>query len=254
MDRRPVFLWATPRSVSTAFERVMKNSAHLDICHEPYTEAYYFGPDRVSDRYGDLPGDRDLEQFSRAATNGRMLMEIASKRVFMKELAFQAERYIDDDLLGSALNLFITRHPRNVYASLVRIKPDFTEEEFGFTALKRVYDRVKGLRQETIVVDGDAFRRAPEPVVERVCAFIRVPFSPDLLHWDDGRIRDWKPEESQSQSKYHATLESSRTVLPPETGRLPPPRPEHREILEFSEKVYSDILHDQGCPRCREPS
>ena len=44
-------LWATPRSTSTAFERVMSNRGDLTCLHEPFSEAFYYGEDRRNDRY-----------------------------------------------------------------------------------------------------------------------------------------------------------------------------------------------------------
>ncbi len=44
-------LWATPRTVSTAFERmIIERGDHL-VLDEPWSRAYYFGPERHSDRF-----------------------------------------------------------------------------------------------------------------------------------------------------------------------------------------------------------
>lgn len=51
-DLNIVFLWATPRSVSTALERSLMQSPELKVVHEPFTDAYFFGPRRRSARYG----------------------------------------------------------------------------------------------------------------------------------------------------------------------------------------------------------
>ena len=52
-------LWAHPRSMSTAFERVMSNRGDMECFHEPYNEAYYYGEDRRNDRY--FIADPELE-------------------------------------------------------------------------------------------------------------------------------------------------------------------------------------------------
>jgi hypothetical protein len=44
-------LWATPRTVSTAFERMMIERGDHLVLDEPWSRAYYFGPDRRSDRF-----------------------------------------------------------------------------------------------------------------------------------------------------------------------------------------------------------
>ena len=231
-------LWATPRSVSTAFERVMKNSEELVIFHEPYTEVYYFGPDRTSKRYGDIDFS---DKYTSVEVNRKVFKECSDKKIFMKELAFQAERYIDDEILSLAKNIFITSHPHRVYTSLNKVKPDFTEDEFGFSALGRIYDRVMKFQEETIVVDGIGFRNSPQTVIKKVCDFMSINYTEDLLSWSTGRIREWKPEEVESQLKYHSTLESSKRILPAATQELSCIKSEHSAIVERAEAIYEKL-------------
>src|SRR3712207_7439034 len=40
---RPIALWAVPRSLSTAFERVFVERDDLEVLHEPFSAAYYYG-------------------------------------------------------------------------------------------------------------------------------------------------------------------------------------------------------------------
>lgn len=241
-DGAPVFLWATPRSVSTAFERVMKNSPELHVVHEPFTDAYYFGPDRRSSRYGDRASAQfvanpiEIESSIRNCRPG--------VRAFVKELAFQGEPYVSDAMLAEARQLIITRHPAAVYASLIKLKPDFTEEEFGFTALSRLYRRLRTTGLDPVVIDGDVFRAEPEATTRRACEAISVTFDPDMLRWSDGRIRSWSSGEKKSQAIWHETLERSRTVLKPDPS---PPEIEvharHRAWYERALMVYGTLTN-----------
>ena len=40
---KPVALWAVPRSISTAFERVFVERDDFEVLHEPFSAAYYYG-------------------------------------------------------------------------------------------------------------------------------------------------------------------------------------------------------------------
>ena len=51
---KPVALWSVPRSISTAFERVFVERDDFEVLHEPFSDAYYYGEDRLSDRYADV--------------------------------------------------------------------------------------------------------------------------------------------------------------------------------------------------------
>jgi Sulfotransferase domain len=211
---RCVVLWAVPRSVSTAFERTFVGRDGFDVLHEPYTPSYYFSRSRRSARYGDQPELADYD------ANGRLieLFDAAAAHVFVKDLAFQAAPYVSDEVLRRATNTFMIRHPQRVLASLLPLKPDASEEELGFLPLYELWTRVHRLAGEVapILVEGDRFRRHPHAVLEKFCSRTGLPFDPACLSWSQGRIRDWEPSEAQCQQKWHATLERSKGVIPPQ--------------------------------------
>ncbi|MGW6950178.1 sulfotransferase-like domain-containing protein [Streptomyces xanthophaeus] len=239
---RTIALWAVPRSASTVFEKTFACRVDTRIAHEPFTDCYYFGSERRSQRYGQRPeradhcGARACAELEREQGHAPVL--------FIKDLAFQAGPYLPDSFLARIRNTFILRHPRTVLRSLLPLKPDFTEDEFGFTALEGLFRRVvDDLGHEPIVVDGDDFRRSPEAVLRRYCAAVGLPFSAAMLHWQDGRIRAWSEGEAQSQAKWHRTLESSHCVLPPaEHEDVPVPRTregQYERALEIYETIRS---------------
>ena len=38
---KPIALWAVPRSISTAFERVFVERDDFEVLHEPFSASYY---------------------------------------------------------------------------------------------------------------------------------------------------------------------------------------------------------------------
>lgn len=209
---RPVCLWATPRSVSTAFEKALSRIPSTAVVHEPFTDCYYFGARRRSDRYGAIPSKAHFDTSDALA----LIAAPTAAQVCVKDLAFQAEPYLTDAVLESVTSTFIVRHPRSVMRSLLKLKPDFTEDEYGFTALARLLDRVTAVTgRAPALVDGDEFRADPRAVLSRYCTATGLPFHDRMLSWNDGRIRRWSAGEELSQAKWHATLESSHGVLPP---------------------------------------
>lgn len=236
---RIISLWAVPRSVSTAFEKTFACRADTLVSHEPFTDCYYFSRARRSQRYGDRPERAHHTSDKAAAT----FLDQASPLVFVKDLAFQAEPYLSDELLSQVTNTFILRHPRSVLRSLTPLKPDFTEDEFGYTALQRLFQRVvKQYGHPPVVVDGDAFRREPESVLRDYCQAVGVSFDANMLHWDDGRIREWSEGEGESQAKWHRTLEASRTILPPSADEDVSVPPERQDQFAQAMQIYEDIL------------
>ena len=94
-------------------------------------------------------------------------------------------------------------------------------------------------------IDGDDLQDASRPTLERYCRLIDVPFDDAMLEWDDGRVREWRPDEKDSQAKWHHTLERSssfiRTTVPPVV-----PTSEQRRMLATAERIYTSMF--EGSP------
>jgi len=238
--RRVIALWAVPRSVSTAFEKALSRHPQVGVVHEPFTDCYYFGRERRSSRYGLQPAKAGFD----AAAAGRAIDAQRSPVVFVKDLAFQARPYVADDFLASVTNTFIVRHPAVVLRSLQQLKPDFTEDEFGFIALHGLWKRVHQLGHRRVVVEGDGFRADPVGVLRRYCAAVGVEFVPKMLSWSDVRIRVWDASEEQSQARWHRTLESSVGVIPPSPREAVDVPPQQRGSYDRALEVYMSIAAD----------
>jgi len=238
MSPRIIGLWSTPRSVSTAFEKTFSQRDDTVIVHEPFTDCYYFGPERRSNRYGDQEGVREY-------TGRQAIEEIEQYKaplIFFKELAFQAVHYIDPIFLSKVSNTFIVRDPREVLASLYILKPDFSEEEFGFKPLLQIYQMVtQQCEQEPFVVEANKFRWEPKATLMQYCQKLGIDFDDRMLSWQDGSIRAWKPHEQESQMKWHKRLAASTHILPPEPVDVII-KPEHQLWVEQSTQIYQHLV------------
>ena len=134
------------------------------------------------------------------------------------------------------------------FLEAIRIKPDFTEDEFGFTALERIWNRVHALQGAAIALDGEEFRADPHAIAYKLCVWSDVRYSPDMLTWEDGRIRDWAPHEELSQAKWHETLEKSRRILPPAAETPVRVDPAHREMVTRAQEIYRRLTADRIRP------
>ena len=187
---------------------------HSDIVvvHEPFTDSYYFSAERRSTRYGRYPDKEMLDHWAVQSDIDRLRTE---KVVCVKELAFQALPYVTDVFLASGRHLFLLNEPNTVYSSLVNLKSDFTEEEFGFTSLLVLYERVLRLQVEApFLFTTQMLQSDPEAILRRICEMAELPFSRTMLNWQPGPIRPWLPHETESQSKWHRTTEQSEGFIP----------------------------------------
>ncbi|KAJ5099972.1 hypothetical protein N7532_006973 [Penicillium argentinense] len=92
MSDKPIFVVAHPRACSTAFERIFMTQHDTIHCfHEPFSDAFYCGPERLSSiRYPDEKSR--IESGFSQTTYASVLEEIKKasegKRVFIKELDY----------------------------------------------------------------------------------------------------------------------------------------------------------------------
>ncbi|WP_424096447.1 sulfotransferase family protein [Moorena producens] len=234
-----VVLWATPRSVSTPFERTFSQRPDTAIIDEPFLDVYYFSKWRRSNRFGDCEQRQNYQPT-------QVLEEIKSKveaapLIFMKEMAYQGMPYIDQGFLASVINTFIVRHPHEVMASWYRVNESPTNEEFGFDALKQMWQIVtEQLEQKPILVEANSFRRHPQKVLREYCQRIGVNFDPQMLSWNEEKWRECQPDEMESRAKWYKTLDGSSGIVPPTQEKVQI-RPEDAGMVEGAQKVYEEL-------------
>ncbi|KAF2194892.1 hypothetical protein K469DRAFT_650887 [Zopfia rhizophila CBS 207.26] len=92
MSNKPIFVATHPRACSTAFERVfMTRRDTLQCVHEPFGDAYYFGPERLGERYENEEKARIDSGFAHSTFKtvfDRIARENSEgKRAFIKDMA-----------------------------------------------------------------------------------------------------------------------------------------------------------------------
>ncbi|CAK7227944.1 hypothetical protein SBRCBS47491_006737 [Sporothrix bragantina] len=92
MATAPIFVATHPRSCSTAFERVfMTRQDDLSCAHEPFGDAFYFGPEHLGSRFSDETKAREESGFINTTYKDvldSLLKQDKDKRVFIKDMAY----------------------------------------------------------------------------------------------------------------------------------------------------------------------
>lgn len=218
-DAKPVALWCVPRSISTAFERVFVERDDFEVLHEPFSAAYYYSEDRLSERFADE---------AKAENSYKNILEDVlkprEKRVFLKDMAYHAKPLIGPDLTSHFVNTFIIRDPKYVLVSMYKMWPDFTFEEAGYEELYRLFRVAEDAGQEPIVVDAMTFSENPVAVLSTYCERARIPFREDDLTWQPREVRRWENWEGWHEEAQKSTgikrAERRDPVLPPELEEM----------------------------------
>lgn len=192
-DLKRVILWTIPRSISTAFERCMGGLDDVDIFHEPYTTAYYFGPDRQYLQTPFLPVEYG---YSYQNIKDQLEGDFPGKKlVFVKDHAYSLNaRY--DEIPRGFTNTILIRNPAKSMSSFYDICTSpiclnygllkhVLPEGMAFKQLYEVYEHITNtLGQEPVIIDADDLQQYPEQMMRRYCDAIDVPFKSSMLDWD----------------------------------------------------------------------
>lgn len=178
MPTKKVFLWTSPRCVSTAFERCMMEIPKSKIFHEPYSNPYYYGPERQSPRYLSQAVDPSA---SYKETNTLLTKQYDDglDLIFSKDMAYAIENHfemlMEDEGLREYQHTFLMRDPRKTIPSLYKASVDkqltgwetFDPHEAGFKQLQNLFDFVKeNLDEKPVVIDAGDLLTDPKATIE----------------------------------------------------------------------------------------
>ncbi|HZY64356.1 MAG: sulfotransferase family protein [Actinomycetota bacterium] len=203
MADKPVALWATPRSVSTAFERIFVEREDFEVFHEPFAASYYFSEERRSDRYSD---EEPKEEHRPEKVLSNILSE-KGKPVFFKDMAYHTAGFMDRDFVKNFRNTFLIREPKQVLSSFYKMWPDFTFEEAGFEQLHRFFRYSVEVGQEPIVVDAADLSSNTEGTIAAYCHGLNIPHKPEALTWEQREVPQWEMWE-----EWHTDAQESTSI------------------------------------------
>ncbi len=230
-ESKPVALWAVPRSISTAFERVFLERDDFEVLHEPFSASYYYGEDRISDRYADAEPKAEYG-YARVMED---VLRPRERRVFVKDMAYHAKGLLGPEFASRFVNTFIVRDPKYVLVSLHKMWPDFTLEETGYEDLYRLFRYAMDAGQEPVVVDAMTFSENPAGVLAQYCEHLEVPFRSGSLSWESREVSDWDNWEG-----WHEEAERSTGIEPAER-RDPELPPELEAAYEHCLPYYYEL-------------
>ena len=211
-------LWATPRSTSTAFEWMMRMRGDMACFHEPFGEAWYQGEDARAPRLADDSPRKPGLSF--AAVTKKLQRAAEARKVSSKDMPQFTDHLWSDDFLRLFRHSFLIRDPAKVLASLKRSYDrkgdgvEFTPDEIGFEAQRRLFDRLSERDGEApVVIDSDDLLEKPAAMVAAYCEAMDIPFIAEALSWEPGSRAEvlWYDGDD---SIWHETLKNSDGLKP----------------------------------------
>ena len=210
-------LWTAPRCVSSAFERSIRTLNNCKVFSEPFSNPYYFGPERQTMRFASLPIHPNATY---EATVKMLLAHYPGKDVvFSKDMAYSIENRVSDVFSGGLDNFthtFLIRKPEKSVHSLYKKSTklsnsygDFDPKEAGFQQLYYLYSYVKSkMGYSPVIVDADDLLDDPEGMMKAYCTAIGIQYEENMITWEPGPVPDWS-ESPWAMEWYSEVMQSS---------------------------------------------
>jgi hypothetical protein len=185
-------LWTHPRSISTAFERVMIERGDLKILHEPFSYYYYVKQEEatIEQQYVDPEHPTDYGEIK-----AHIRANATEKPVFFKDMCSHCFEPLAEDgaFLGELSNTFLIRDPAKAIASYYAMNPKVTMEEIGLQQISAIFEKVANLGVDTpIVVDADDLEDDPDGIIRAYCQRLGLRFIPEAMSWAPDHQEEWE--------------------------------------------------------------
>lgn len=187
-----IFLIATPRSLSTAFSRMMMQRKDFKLFNEPALSIY---------NCKHYPGSHVIYQSEHTdyeALARNLLLEVNYQNVFIKEMSYAFEDFILKNLsllkLKNIHFIFLLRNPHHTVISLFKkFHPDFflngsinLNELAGYQSLKRSYELVKlQAKNKPYIIQAESLYQDTETTIKNFCTVVNLDFIPETLAWNN---------------------------------------------------------------------
>ncbi len=206
-----IALWAHPRSMSTAIERIMRERGDLICLHEPFLYDYYVAR-----------GVRSLPHFEPEAGNPThyeairawILRAAAKGPVFFKDMSYYVMPRIVEDLDFSRrlTNCFLIRDPLASIASYYGLDPDVTCEEIGIAAQwahYQVLERLLG--RAPVVLESEVVQADTKAAMAAVWHNVGLSYREAAFSWSAEKI----PKDWQQVGGWHGDVTASAGIQAP---------------------------------------
>lgn len=193
-------LWAHPRSMSTAFERVMRERGDLTVFHEPFMADYLH---HRAPRTFAMLEDGAAHWVDYPQMRDRMVAAANDQPVFFKDMSYYVMSLLADDpvFCRRCLNLFLVRDPRPAIASWWRKDTEVTCSEIGYEDQWRHVQLLQDLGAPLRVVRSETVAADPRGVIGRIWDWAGLPDAPQAFAWQAGEtpadwrhVQGWHPE------------------------------------------------------------
>ncbi|MGI9317458.1 MAG: hypothetical protein ACR2QW_09020 [bacterium] len=198
-----IVLWAHPRSMSTATERIMRERGDCHCLHEPFMYYYYVHLGKKKMPHFKVEAGRPTN-FNEIVD---LLFEAAERStVFSKDMAYYVLPEIQShpEMAHELTHVFLIRDPRRAILSYHRLDPDLQCTEVGIESQWQLYQWIQSqIGRQPLVMRAEEIQDNPQAVIGAMWQRIGLEIKPEAFEWNqDDAPDDWK----QVNQWHHSAL------------------------------------------------
>jgi hypothetical protein len=207
-----IALWAHPRSMSTAFERIMRERGDCTCFHEPFLYDYY-----VHRALGNMPMLEVPEGHPvRYEDIKDMLLSAAETGpVFFKDMSYYIIPRIYDDVefFSRLTNAFLVRNPHKSILSYYKLDQNMAAVEIGIEAQWQHFNWLKNVFGEIpVVIEAETVQADPQNIIGQFWKKSDLEFRANAFSWQTGDV----PQDWEGLAGWHGDVATSSGIKPPE--------------------------------------
>jgi len=242
-----IILWAHPRSMSTAIERIMRERGDLDCLHEPFLHYYYI--ERSNKTLPHFDSEQDHPS-SYAQTRDMILEKAEQSPVFAKDMSYYVIPQLleDTEFCRRVRHCFLIRNPLRSIMSYYKLDNSLQLNEIGLEAQWRHFQGLKAVGiNDCVVLEAEAVQADTVMAMRLFWQALGLDFVERALQWkSDSSPRDWQYvqgwHQNVSDSEGIRKLPSDDEVIAnTEFNALCQEAPQLRDFLDYHLPFYQQL-------------
>jgi len=235
-----IILWAHPRSMSTAIERIMRERGDFECLHEPFLHYYYL------ERSGGKPlphfATEQDHPLSYADTRDLILQRAAKAPIFAKDMSYYVMPEIlrDEEFCRRVRHCFLIRNPLHSILSYYKLDSDVGLDEIGLEAQWR---QLQGLQQmgitDSVVLEAEAVQTDTEHTMRLFWDALELDYEEQALSWK----QESTPQDWQYVQGWHRSVSGSRGIRQPSASATQQAQTEFDQLSEQEPKLREYLSH-----------
>ena len=214
-DIKRICLWSGPRNISTALMYSFAQRSDTKVFDEPLY-AYYLKHHPEARSYH--PGADEI--INTMESDGEKVVEMMLNNTEKPVLFFKQMTHhlldLDRNFMKDTVNIILTRNPVEMLPSFDKVIRNPTIDDVGYQLHIDLLNYFESQNIPFKVVNSEQVLKNPEEILQKLCAFAKIPFEKSMLSWkpqkrdEDGIWADYwyhSVHKSSGFQKYKAKTE-----------------------------------------------